>query len=404
MQSSISTLLQAQSSTWSHHCGLVSFNPEYHIEPHLNSFDPTHLTDSRLLTATIHHVHKIHDPLNFFVIYAPAHPEQRPLFYSLLDHYLAFSSPPLPKSVLFGDLNYNTRLTSSPPLPTAWTQWLSHHWFDAITPVNCTPLPTFTTGSTLDFLFVTNDLKISVHSPVVEYVAGSWTDHFSISIQLSIGSPQHGPGIWRFNPYLLSDKEFCNTMTTFLDAAETQISNVAPHIQWDLIKANLKAMAIDHSRKARNKAKTMQKILLEQRSAIVTQLHSQSQSDSQLRHPSNPHSRPHTQHTQHISNKEVAQEYLGTSQPQSHRIVDEPHTSPTPLTEEQEYVPNSLDDDPSSVLHQQLLEVEHQIDCQQEVDARIIALRSGHKWREHGECSNAYFYQCLKERRQAQNI
>ncbi|KAI9027379.1 hypothetical protein CLU79DRAFT_679979, partial [Phycomyces nitens] len=153
--------------------------------------------DGRLLMATVHHVNNLCDPLNFFVIYAPAHPEQRPLFYSLLDHYLSFSSPPLPRSVLLGDLNYKTRLVSSPPLPAAWTQWLSHYWFDAITPINCTPLLTFTTGSTLDFLFVTNDLQVAVHSPAFEYITGTWTNHLSISIQLSIGSTQHGPGIWR---------------------------------------------------------------------------------------------------------------------------------------------------------------------------------------------------------------
>ncbi|KAI9003296.1 hypothetical protein CLU79DRAFT_689387, partial [Phycomyces nitens] len=48
--------------------------------------------------------------------------------------------------------------------------------------------------------------------------------------------------------------------------------------------------------------------------------------------------------------------------------------------------------------------IEKKIDRQQEIDARILTLRAGHRWREYGEKSNAYFYRCLKSRRQAQHI
>ncbi|KAG1136220.1 hypothetical protein G6F37_012136 [Rhizopus arrhizus] len=45
-----------------------------------------------------------------------------------------------------------------------------------------------------------------------------------------------------------------------------------------------------------------------------------------------------------------------------------------------------------------LAQVESQLDQLYETSASVLALRSGHKWREQGERSNAYFYRCLKQR------
>ncbi|KAG0928928.1 hypothetical protein G6F57_012969 [Rhizopus arrhizus] len=48
--------------------------------------------------------------------------------------------------------------------------------------------------------------------------------------------------------------------------------------------------------------------------------------------------------------------------------------------------------------------LEAELDKHYQDSASILALRSGHKWRELGERSNAYFYKCLKDRQQQQAI
>ncbi|KAI9007515.1 hypothetical protein CLU79DRAFT_712037, partial [Phycomyces nitens] len=149
----------------------------------------------RLLSARVHYHRNLCDPLDFCIIYAPAHSDLRPQFYTLLDHYLSFSTPPPSRSILLGDLNYNTRLHHSSPLPSSWTQWLTHHWCDAITAPHQQPLPTFTTGSTLDYLYVSHDLHNAVTSSTVKYIAGQWTDHHSVNITLDIGIIKQGPGM-----------------------------------------------------------------------------------------------------------------------------------------------------------------------------------------------------------------
>ncbi|KAG1048845.1 hypothetical protein G6F43_008791 [Rhizopus delemar] len=51
-----------------------------------------------------------------------------------------------------------------------------------------------------------------------------------------------------------------------------------------------------------------------------------------------------------------------------------------------------------------LKHVESQLDQIYESTASALALRSGSRWRKHGERSNSYFYRTIKSRRQKQAI
>ncbi|KAG1436876.1 hypothetical protein G6F56_013368 [Rhizopus delemar] len=53
---------------------------------------------------------------------------------------------------------------------------------------------------------------------------------------------------------------------------------------------------------------------------------------------------------------------------------------------------------------EKLSSIESQLDKFFEQSASTLALRSGLKWREQGERSNAYLYRCLQQRQQQQSI
>ena len=78
------------------------------------------------------------------------------------------------------------------------------------------------------------------------------TDHAAISIEISeLENEQKGPGYWKMNCSMLKDEEYVNNITEMLPVwtAEGQKEILDSRILWDWIKYNIRAHAINYSKK-----------------------------------------------------------------------------------------------------------------------------------------------------------
>ena len=78
------------------------------------------------------------------------------------------------------------------------------------------------------------------------------TDHAAISIEISeLENEQKGPGYWKMNCSMLKDEEYVNNITEMLPVwmAEGQKEISDSRILWDWIKYNIRAHAINYSKK-----------------------------------------------------------------------------------------------------------------------------------------------------------
>ncbi|KAG1147548.1 hypothetical protein G6F37_011766 [Rhizopus arrhizus] len=210
--------LQTYSATWARHCGLISFNRQLAIEPRWS------YVDGRLLVAQVTDASGAYDPLLIYVLYAPAHHTDRPAFFHSLNSMLRFDDAPPQRTVLLGDFNHNIHLP------------MTHHDSNQ----HC--LPTFGTISTIDFILVTSDMQHLTTYPRLTYVKGC--DHSALTICLTVGSVKVDPGIWRCNPFLMSNRKFRSELTAFCSSSERHLPAGNAPQRWDHFKVILKSFLL----------------------------------------------------------------------------------------------------------------------------------------------------------------
>ncbi|KAK4518192.1 uncharacterized protein ATC70_001543 [Mucor velutinosus] len=231
VQDRLDIQLQAKTSIWTHHCGVVSLNPAIQLE------DAYVSTDGRLIICTVSHVNHLFHPFRLMNIYAPATPYDRydfyanllqlPYFHSLLTNFSShsFTFPPEAPTMIVVDFNYNFRrfpsstihnnlqnpdfisnlhlnyphssdTTSTNPedpsitptldtndlsnmSPSTRAQWfwhaiLQHHYHECSHRLQSDPpIPTFTDGghlSTIDYMYVAPLLTDFLQASNVEFI------------------------------------------------------------------------------------------------------------------------------------------------------------------------------------------------------------------------------------------
>ena len=100
-------------------------------------------------------------------------------------------------------------------------------------------MPTWNNQTTIDFALNTADLSSTVRRPQIRYVPH--TDHAALLLSFMPGVPRKGPGLWRFNPYLLQDPRTQSEIWECLQAAMRHLPPRSPQIQWEWLKAQLRA-------------------------------------------------------------------------------------------------------------------------------------------------------------------
>lgn len=131
------------------------------------------------------------------------------------------------------------------------------------------PRGTFHRGSysaRLDYWFVPAWLTPKTVTSISPYAL---SDHSIISIQVTFEDNPRGTGFWRFNNLLLSDTQFKEEMSTYIqEIKEENIGN--PNLQWEWLKYKIKNFCIQFaSRKKRERNRIQQE--LEARLHLLTE-------------------------------------------------------------------------------------------------------------------------------------
>ncbi|KAI9299276.1 hypothetical protein BJ944DRAFT_274342 [Cunninghamella echinulata] len=133
-----------------------------------------------------------------------------------------------------------------------WIQHLLTNYIDAFSANNNSsdrmykPLSTFKRGrtrSTIDYIFISSNLKEDLINTLLAYLPSEWTDHHLLNVSIHTSeSMQMGPGTWRFNPQLLHDNEFYSILSeiihNLIDNIDLQTIN--RQLLWDKIKVKVK--------------------------------------------------------------------------------------------------------------------------------------------------------------------
>ncbi|KAG0933735.1 hypothetical protein G6F32_010970 [Rhizopus arrhizus] len=185
--------------------------------------------------------------------------------------------------ILLGDFNISLQQGSSinHPKIKPWYDWLQTHFCNNFD----NTAPTFNRGSansTIDYIYHHHSLAPRVSNAQQLFLPTSWTDHCLLTVDLLGNRQDVGPGAWRFNPTLLSDKEFVTlieqTVSLFFNSLPNEFSlpsasynthkqQCSPQDHWERLKLLLQQTAkrYSHSSRARfqNKIDKLQQARLQ---------------------------------------------------------------------------------------------------------------------------------------------
>ncbi|ORZ07165.1 hypothetical protein BCR42DRAFT_336582, partial [Absidia repens] len=252
---------------WTSDCGLISFSPDYQIQP------IPFTNDSRCLAAKVTHSTNLFHPFFVLVIYAPANsPTARQLFFNNLTANLQSPDSPLPLDnlVILGDFNYSFISTNRTlGLTGEWSRLLSSHFTNCLS-INSDNylLPTFFHAvahhpPTIDHIFASHSLSQTVQSSSVEFLSPTWTDHCLLTSTFHLNpSIPIGKGVWRANPLYTSHDFFQTSLDQHLTQLVPSLNSYTPQVQWEKIKLSVKRFIMrygkNHSNWRSKKLKTLQ--------------------------------------------------------------------------------------------------------------------------------------------------
>ena len=181
------------------------------LHPRLSILDSVISRDQRVIWALLHDS-QTSTSYNVVNVYAPPHNHQKAPFWSEFTSLPFFSSIADTDEdahwIVGGDFNAHLHAT---PLPT-WTKRLAAWLKDAaLMDTSQDHAPTFQRGNsttTIDYLFVSPSIYRLSARLANEHV--TFSDHRLVWMDLASPTTVTGPGMWRFNPFLLEDADFCD--------------------------------------------------------------------------------------------------------------------------------------------------------------------------------------------------
>ncbi|KAG1049516.1 hypothetical protein G6F43_008161 [Rhizopus delemar] len=183
------------------HCAIICLNSSYS----LINFSIS--VDERCITALA--IDSINQPLcHIMSICAPAQPAERLTFY---ESFLLLSSVECMAEgswILLGDFKISLRQGSSINYLKIkpWYDWLQTHVRNNFNNATSTFIRVYA-RSTIDYIYYHYPLPPRISNVQQLFLPKSWTDHCLLTVVLLENRQDVGPGTWRFNPTLLSDKK-----------------------------------------------------------------------------------------------------------------------------------------------------------------------------------------------------
>ncbi|KAG1137270.1 hypothetical protein G6F37_011359 [Rhizopus arrhizus] len=254
----INVQFQASQSLWTRHCGLLSFSSKYQLSDSLIPSNP------RIILSKISHPQKF---------YAPAFTgkDRREFFDSVLDALNSVSDidPHRIIIIILGDFNYSYhRRNLSTQASLKWVSYLEESFYNVMHSGNNSNIPTFRRDdeiySTIDYIFISNQMRTMLKSTDIHRLHFSWTDHQLLSLSINLGQTPIGFGLWRTNPILAQQKAYRVQLKQRLTGIVYSLPNqMTAQEQWDYVKSEIwlftQRYAIDYTNWRKKSIKVLQR-------------------------------------------------------------------------------------------------------------------------------------------------
>ncbi|KAG0946801.1 hypothetical protein G6F57_007808 [Rhizopus arrhizus] len=114
---------------------------------------------------------------------------------------------------ILGDFNYSYRhLNLSAQTSLKWVSYLEESFYNVMQSGDNSNIPTFRRNdeiySTIDYIFISNQMCPMLKSTDIHRLHSSWTDHQLLSLSINLGQNPTGFSLWRANPILAQQKEY----------------------------------------------------------------------------------------------------------------------------------------------------------------------------------------------------
>ena len=98
----------------------------------------------------------------------------------------------------------------------------------------------------LDYIFLGESITTNCEETMIKSIG--FSDHRSVIAKLNFAKFKRGPGTYKMNTSLLSDKHYINIINEFLITADTEFEDLDPHLKWEMIKIRIKELSQQYSR------------------------------------------------------------------------------------------------------------------------------------------------------------
>ena len=124
--------------------------------------------------------------------------------------------------------------------------------------------------SRLDYFLVSADIVSLISDTGIN--ANCHTDHCMVDITWENPESSRGPGFWKFNNKLLSDRNFLSTTIDKIKAAKLEFQPLSPVLKWEMIKAKLIGHCKEYSQLKAQKNKERAHLLDSKANILLAQL------------------------------------------------------------------------------------------------------------------------------------
>ncbi|KAG1532531.1 hypothetical protein G6F51_013062 [Rhizopus arrhizus] len=267
----INVQFQASQSLWTRHCGLLSFSSNYQLSDNLIPSNP------RIILSKISHPQNFYTPFHVLVVYAPASTgkDRREFFDSVLDALNSVSDIDPHRIIILGDFNYSYhRRNLSTQTSLKWVSYLEESFYNVMHSGDNSNIPTFRRNdeiySTIDYIFISNQMRPMLKSTDIHRLHSSWTDHQLLSLSINLGQTPTGFGLWRANPILAQQKAYRVQLKQRLTGIVSSLPNqMTAQEQWDYVKSEIRLFTQRYAVDYTNWRKKSIKVLQRKRNAFL---------------------------------------------------------------------------------------------------------------------------------------
>ncbi|KAI8994903.1 hypothetical protein BDB01DRAFT_715387 [Pilobolus umbonatus] len=188
----------------------------------------------------------MYNPFYILNVYAPSRcgRDRKTFFNSVLEIlYSLHDTIDIDRLIISGDFNYSYLRESTLLEQTSsqWISFLSQSYTNIMETVNFHTVPTFRRNdeimSTIDYIFVSPNIKFYRDQTDICILQPSWSDHSLLQTSFEIGRSNSGPLMWRANPIYCKNKQFqkqlSNRIPLLLDECYDQLTDIE---MWEKIK------------------------------------------------------------------------------------------------------------------------------------------------------------------------